>query len=308
MTVKLWSVGDLVAHKFEKPLFLCEPLVPSKGIVLLHGPAESGKTQLVMTLIKSIAEGTAFLGQFPCRPSCVLMVEVDTPDMIMQSRLAKWPCDLAAQANVSFLLSDSNINVLALTKQTKLPADFVAAQALKPDLVIFDVLRNIHTLDENDSRTVALVYEACQQLFPVSALLFIHHDRKKDAMGVRHRDEEASGSAAWRNLANVSWHMERTYDRSRPFVHLATLSLSKLRVEHRPLPIRLEMNDDTLLVAPTDPSAAQQAEDWVLQQSSHPTKKDVVQWLLDEKLCSQSTAYRIVQGLSKGAKNRLKNV
>lgn len=275
-------------------MFLCNPLIPSRGIVLLHGPSESGKTQLVMTLMKAIAEGTPFLSQFPCSQGRVLLVEVDTPDMIMQERLQRWPVEPEARSRISLLIdTNGDISVTGLAAMQTKPDALVAAQATHPDLVIFDALRNIHQLDENESRTTAIVYGACQRLFPGSALLFIHHDRKKDTTGLRHRDEEASGTGAWRNAANVGLHLERYYDHKDPFVHYATLGFSKLRVETRPQAIRLRMDDETLLVHPTDPTPYQLALGWA--QGQRVNERDVVDWLLNDKRCSRATAYRIAK-------------
>lgn len=294
MSLKRWGLEELRQHAFDRPMFLCEPLIPAAGIVLLHGPSESGKTQLALTLMKAIAEGTPFLGQFPCRQGKVLLVEVDTPDLIMQERVRRWPLAADNASRIS-LLTDTigDIDVRALA-QHQGNAELKAVQEFAPDLVVFDALRNIHQLDENDSRTTSIVYGACQRLFPRSALLFIHHDRKKDTQGIRHRDEEASGTGAWRNAANVGLHLERYYDHTNPHVHFATLGFSKLRVETRPLPIRLRMDDESLLVYPTEPTVLQQAQDWA-GTTGGKTERDVVDWLLQAKKCSRATAYRIAK-------------
>ena len=296
MTFQLWTTDGLREHVFPKPRFLCEPLVPSQGIVLLHGPSEAGKTQLVLTLIKALTEGTLFLRQFACSPSRVLLVEIDTPEMIMQERLQRW--DISADARQHVLLLTHTAGAISVPHLIGAPpeAPLAAAQAFLPDLVIFDALRNVHQLDENDSRTTALVYSSAQRLFPDSALLFVHHDRKRDPQGHRVRDEEAAGTAAWRNAANVGLHMERFYDAEQPFSHFATLGFSKLRVEVKPRPIRLRMDDETLLVYPTELSPLQHAEAWKAERNDISTRY-IVDRLLEEKLCSRATAYRIAKRL-----------
>lgn len=290
MTVKLWSARGLRQHVFERPRFLCDPLVPSGGIALIHGPSESGKTQLVMTLIKALLEGGTFLHQFPCQRARVLLVEADTPMLAIQDRLARLPL-ADALWNDFAVLADESKSFNLINQSISPDDDVLAAQAFAPDFIVFDALRDLHSLDEIDSRTPRAVYGAARKLFPRQSLSFIHHDRKRATMGTRVPDEEASGTGAWRNASDVSWHLERFYNHKDPHTHYATLRTSKTRWSEKISAIKLRMNDDTLLMEPTEPSVPQLITMW-LNDNPGLAEQAIVERLLDDKKCSRATAYR----------------
>ena len=286
---------ELCQQEFEKPLFLCDPLIPQSGIILLHGPSESGKTQVAMTLTKAILEGSSFLDQFPCRPGKVVLLEADTPMLAIQDRLRRFRKELLPALRPNFKLLIDETKSLDITKLSISPVeDVVLAQQFAPDLVIFDALRDLHPLDEIDSRTPRTVYGACRRLFPRAALLFIHHDRKKPTTGFRHPDEEASGSAAWRNASDVGLHLERFYDHKEPFSHFATLRSSKTRWSERVAPVRMQMHDETLLVKPTELSPSQLVAAWTREEPEIDERR-IIARLLEDKKCSRATAYRVAK-------------
>lgn len=303
MTLRLWTADALRAHKFERPMFLCDPLAPTGGIVLLHGPSESGKTQLVMTLIKAVLEGGLFLGQFPCRSGRVLLLEADTPMLLIQERLRRFPATPAQLAGFN-ILADETKAFNILTQSISPQSDMVAAQAFDPDLVVFDSLRDLHGLDENDSTSPKLVYGAIKRLFPRPTAIVIAHDRKKSTAGIRHPDEETSGHGAWRNASDISWHLERYYNHKEPFEHYATLRSSKTRWSEKIPPIRLKMDYETLLMTATEMSPEQLVMTWV-RENPELSERAVVDRLLGGQKCSRATAYRLAKKVLSHAARRL---
>lgn len=64
-----------------KPLMLIEDIIPVGSIVLVSGPAYSGKTFFALEAARAIATGESFMGRFPVeRPGNVLIVEQDSPE------------------------------------------------------------------------------------------------------------------------------------------------------------------------------------------------------------------------------------
>ena len=274
-------------------MFVCEPLAPSGGIVLLHGPSESGKTQLAMTFAKAVLEGGTFMNQFPCRPGRVLLVEADTPILLIQERLRKLPLLMEAKQRFC-VLADESKSFNILSQSVSPDPEMVRAQAFAPDVVIFDSLRDMHGLDENSSMAPRLVYGAIRRLFATQTLVVVAHDRKKPTQGTRHPDEETSGHAAWRNASDISWHLERWYNHKEPFEHYATFRSSKTRWSARAPTVRLKMDEETLLMIPTELSPAQLADAWV-REEGWLTERQVVERLLEGQKCSRATAYRIAK-------------
>lgn len=63
-----------------RPPMLIEEIIPEAAIVLVSGPAYSGKTFFALEAARSVALGTPFMGQWnPARRGNVLIVEQDAP-------------------------------------------------------------------------------------------------------------------------------------------------------------------------------------------------------------------------------------
>lgn len=155
-------------------------------------------------LAACIGEGVPFFGM-ETRKSRVLYIEVDTPMALVKERT-----DLLQPAeNVWFaFLSQFNVNLLTpeeagLFKHLR--------ESIAPALVIVNTLRKVHQGDDTKSGTPSLVYGAFQTLFPGSAILFVHHDKKESAdPKAKYISSEAfSGSQHWADDAQVCLHLVR---------------------------------------------------------------------------------------------------
>jgi hypothetical protein len=191
----------------------------------------------------AMGNGTSFFG-LPTKESRVLYLEVDTPEASIVKRLKLFS---PPPQNVWWLFSSplSVPNVDAAQHETLQRA----SEDIKPDVVFVNTLRKVHDMDDKESRTPKLVYSYFQKLFPSSALVFVHHMRKKpvDPKALAHHKEGFSGAMNWLNDAQVGLHLE-------PFKSEGT----NLRLYHRksqvsdtikPLPLLLG-KDGTHLSSP----------------------------------------------------------
>jgi archaellum biogenesis ATPase FlaH len=176
------------------------PWLPVGGQCLLVGEDGIGKTFLAMQLIEALVTGSDFLG-YPAQESRVALVEVDMGDRLTLERVQEMKLD---QSN--FLVS-----VGALDKsitQTGHTEDWVSEiNDFKPEVIVFDSLRELHTLDENSSDTPPKVYMACRKLFGEDkTFIFVHHTRKasREQNGLNtHAGQDYRGSSAWRASVDV---------------------------------------------------------------------------------------------------------
>lgn len=192
----------------------------------------------------AIGTGKSFFG-LPAKAGKVLYIEVDSPEVVLASRIRKIP----AAPNVWFLcLKPLNVPD---TREEELDQLREAQNEVRPDVVFLDTLRKLHKLDDKDSTTPVTVYSFFQHIFPQAALVFIHHTRKTptDTRMVENDKENFSGSMHFLDDAQVGLYLEKYDDAQGRF---------NLRLQHKksqaselikPLPLMLS-KDGTALNSP----------------------------------------------------------
>ena len=251
-TLRGWELEELLAHRFSRPLYLCEPILPSGGRALLHGQPGLGKTQLALTLAIAVAQGEDFLG-FPCEPGPAAFFQFDMPKELFQDRLRKafgWEKDANLPSLPPIKVVTASYGELVGEWLRKMPEAVEEMREMSPALVVVDSITQTHELDENTMEAAKYVYSTFQRLFPDSALLFIHHDRKADGAELM-VDQAYSGHNAWMRPIDIGLHLVGT--KKGPL-----LDFSKVRTEDRSklVAIPLVMDKDTLLMEPAGVHAA----------------------------------------------------
>ena len=163
------SWADLVAQPLGAIPFLIAPYVPEGGIILLYGKTRLGKSPLTWEIARCVGSGEPFFGH-PVRQGRVLYLELDTPRRLVQPRVEL----LTTAPNVWWEFLPA-INIFDSLAQSHLRT--LQAQCL-PDIVEVNTLRAIHYGDEKDAALPLKVYKTFQAIFPSSAIVFVHHDKK----------------------------------------------------------------------------------------------------------------------------------
>jgi hypothetical protein len=240
---------DLEKKEYHLPEFLLDPYIPRESIVLLWGDTSIGKSPITWAMAKAVGSGTHFFG-LPCREGRVLYIEADTPEVVYVPRLRK----TKAAPNVWFLFTKP-LSVPGVTKeQYKLLSE--VKDEVDPELIILSSLRKLHAMDDKDSKTPTAIYGFFQHLFPKSALLFIHHERKgsQDPRAVYHNKEGFSGSKHWIDDSQVGLHLSRYLVKKRSGRGIESnlklfLRKSQATEEIKPLPLLLS-GDGTNVSSP----------------------------------------------------------
>jgi hypothetical protein len=196
--LKTYTWEEINTMKVQEPDFLINPFIVKEGITFLWGKWGVGKSPTTWWMAKAIGSGTEFFG-LPTRKGRVLYLDVDSPETVALNRLKK----IQPAPNVLFAIRKPMMFPGQQPEQDRELIDI--RKEFKPDLVVFNTLRKCHDLDDKDSKTPKMVYSYYQSLFPKSALLFVHHD-KKDSPDPKARvnpTESFSGSQAWINDAQV---------------------------------------------------------------------------------------------------------
>jgi len=289
---RFWPPGALTIHVFETPAFCVTPFLPQGGIALLHGPPGVGKSQLALTLGLAVATGTEFLTpEYKTLANNVLYIQLDVIAPIQQERMHVLNGKYGAAPLAFFTMTD-RFNVLQPPRGPPLDS----ARAFNPSLVIIDALRDTHTLDEDESATVPIVFGAWRTLFPDATLVFLHHDRKVQLVpggSERMFSESARGSGAW--LAKVDCGLHMTDVKGD-----LTMFFSKVRTCPPQAPLAVKLNDESLLVELTKPTPRQQALTKIAEFAAHGkrwSKGAAAHYLQTECRCPKATAYRIAKEL-----------
>lgn len=160
-------------------------ILPLDGRGFLAGSTGIGKTNLLLRLTRCLAEGTPILGRYPVStPRTVLYVALEGSRRGMRKRLKKVWDGAVGDSRSRFLLVFTQLNLASEDGVAELERLIVETGA---DVVILDPLRNAHTLDENDSRDMAMLTSTIDRLIAEHGCAFIaaHHDRKKPPMTKR---------------------------------------------------------------------------------------------------------------------------
>lgn len=163
--------------------WLIHGLLPKPGRFLLVGLPKVGKSNLALQMALAVSRGESFLGS-QVEKGRVLFLQFDATDFEWKDRF-----DTLKEAGVD--LSGDNFVVapehLQLPFNTQNLLHQVWLEALlkdvSPDLVVIDVLRELHTADEDSSTEMK---NACSPLFhilrPYSSLILHHTTKLQDGV------------------------------------------------------------------------------------------------------------------------------
>ena len=210
----------------ERPTlnWLIPDLLPKPGMLLLLGEPFAGKSFLAFQLALCLGQGRLFLHK-KCRRSRVLYLQFDPSELVWRDRILSIQRAGVDLSGPIFMVhpddNKRNMHILTLESQRFLQESLDATQ---PDVVIIDVLREIHSCDEQDSTQMKQVGDALMQLFHGYSLILIHHTRKQESDKPVEVINSSRGSSYVTGKADATWliHQGRLHIVSRfgaPSVH-----------------------------------------------------------------------------------------
>lgn len=174
---RIISVFDLFNEDAEEEMFLWENLIPAGSLVTIAGPSDSGKTMLARQLCIAIANGDSQLLNLRLNLVYKKSIYVSTEDTkrdwvfkMQKLNLSKDEKEVIG-SNMSIVVEYENIVQLLKKELSTTPVD----------LVVFDVLTDLFTGDQNSTsnfRAFIKPFKALAALHGTS-FLFIHHLSKK---------------------------------------------------------------------------------------------------------------------------------
>lgn len=160
--------------------WLVPKTIPRPGLIALIGPEKGGKSFLALDLGIRLSRGETILG-YPARLAAkVLYLQFDTSEAIWRDRIRELDAsgyDIHAPNLLMVHPEDQLLpfNIVSASGRAWLSEVLTASN---PDLVIIDVLREIHTKDENNSTEMKLVGDALTEAFTGRSVILVHHTKK----------------------------------------------------------------------------------------------------------------------------------
>ena len=161
--------------------WLVDGLIPKPCYLMLMGPPKHGKSFIAWDIASRVAKGESVMGYSMSNgPQKVLYLQLDTPEVLWTDRLKTFAA-CGVDLNIPNLMmihpADLQLPLLVTDARGKLDMRKAIEQS-QCDMLVIDVLREIHQEDENDSTSMKVVFDALAPLTKDISVLLLHHTRK----------------------------------------------------------------------------------------------------------------------------------
>lgn len=206
------SAQDLAFYEHPEQYWVLPGLLPKPGLLVILGSPRAGKSYLALQTAMAIAQGQQLFPNHPkSKPHSVLYFYQDkTGPFVFQERLRSLHQQKVSLSGPLFFPHPKDhhgaINILE-PDCYRYFADMI--KAADPDVVVFDVLREFHNMDENDSTQMKIVGDAITTMCHGRAIIIVHHTKKLDyqkSQGITVKNIDASrGSNYIPGKADFTW-------------------------------------------------------------------------------------------------------
>ena len=296
------TLEEFVARTYDMR-YLVHPILPASGVGIIHGKAGHGKSQWMLTLLEALSSGNNFLGKYKTTESKILYIQADMPENLFNERLNKAYASFRARENI-IITQTRAFNIFDPRAQDCL-ADLAAKYT--PDMVVVDTLRKTHLEKENDSDASGIIYATWQEIFN-AGIFFQHHDRKSHFVPKGSKKDDGSdsdpeahpetfrGNRSWVDDSDLGIHLYKFARRNK-----LIMNFSKWRCDPQPT-MTLEMDPETLLIAPTKPETARE---WAqLLSTKGLTKEEWAKAIMENAGVKTSMAYKVIGEVEEAMENQ----
>lgn len=236
------TLEQLLAQQRPHTYFVCRPIIPSGGIVVILGQEKAMKSLLATNLAYLLASGRD-VWRWPIRGGArsVLYIEQEVGEWELQERLEKmhsyWN-DPIAKLNLRLVSKDLRIGLDTAAGIKRLTEEVEEAN---PDVLILDPIREFHSGDENDSTSMMKVMRPARQLCidRRMTLVIIHHTAKASEFRPGNTPSSGRGSNYLVTSANTIMNLEKLVKTDESVVKVSFV----LRSDRTPRPLTLRLNE-----------------------------------------------------------------
>jgi RecA-family ATPase len=290
-----WS-HDYIAEVDADEDWLIEPILPSGGAMNIYGKPKSGKSFLALGMAIAVADpGVAEWNGFKIgRHGPVLYVQMDTPRSEWKRRKRKVfdaGYSLENLAVVDMKMSPYPFNVMLPTHLAWLQQQ---TDAVKPILVVYDVVREMHEEDENDSSSMKRVMSQLVRGANGAASIILSHSRKDSQFNQAGSEsdimDEGRGSSYISGRMDTIVRLTTSSKEKQPLK--GNMTYKGRSVEQTKLPVIMD-GESSLFVLTESDAKLDQLVGQVTRDNPTWSRRKQAQWIVSEhKGIGQSTAER----------------
>jgi RecA-family ATPase len=248
------SLHELLVTPADPTFYLCFPLLPKGGRVVIGAPPKHFKSMLALNMAYDLAEGGALLGVTKGdgdplwrvkNPLTVLYVEKEIGQYRVRERMERIHGKRGgslAPYNVHYVCKDK-AHEFTLDSEYGLGKLRHEIEAKRPDVLVLDPLRKFHEADEDSSTEMVKVFknlDSLQKEFKF-ATICVHHTGKRSEWRDQGDPESLRGSS------EIFADVDSVIMLSRPVKtdnHVLRLSFT-LRSSEDPKPVLMRFDKDS---------------------------------------------------------------
>jgi len=203
--IKRFPVVRISDVKHVSFTFQIDKIWPVNNVGIISSPPGNYKSWLAGEIAVSIASGTKLFGLYECAKGKVLAFNAeDCPSTVTRSRIEA----ITRKKKLNFKELDIqllDIPSITLNNEDTQKQLELTIEHHKPDFLIFDPLRNVHSLDEDNATDMSKLLHFLREInrkYSCSILL-VCHDRKHGIGTSKDRAAKVRGSSAligWRDV------------------------------------------------------------------------------------------------------------
>jgi len=168
------KLSDIVNKEFGEYKYIVENFIPREGITIIGGAPKSGKSWICLHIMNCIASGTDV---FEKKTHKAKMLVIDEENSLrgLKRRVLKSFKDVDELPIA--VVSQQNFKI-DRKEDRKWLIEYMNEEGI--ELLVFDSFRRISTKDENESKSIAELYENFKEVMMGTGcgILLIHHNRK----------------------------------------------------------------------------------------------------------------------------------
>ncbi|BCX67269.1 AAA family ATPase [Pseudomonas izuensis] len=178
--IQRWGARAILEDYETSPVWVFEGLIEKGDQWIVSGAPKSGKSRLALQIAIAASEGTEFFGYKCTSRQKVLYIDFELSKRLSAERVVTMYANSKNKlVNNSYFFRCSDYKSIDILNEDDTRTLQAQIEALKPDLIIFDVLARMHGVDENSNPEMTKVMLRARQLSGDAAHIIVHHARKE---------------------------------------------------------------------------------------------------------------------------------
>jgi len=294
------SAGELLKMSFqhETPV-IGRGILPAKAGMIIAGESGVGKSLFRTELAIHLATGVDAWGLEIPEPRRVLVIQSENTYEAEQCRLSKMLRGLGIESytwkdqdHLVFVDPSARID---LTQKQDIEWVLRLIQETDSDVVIWDPLTNLHSVNENENGPMRRVLNSITEIgreTGATSIVIDHYGKPNETHGSRHRTRGASSKKDW---ADTLIGIERLGGSDENKIKV---EFHKVRNGRSPAPLLLERTEAMLHVASYENSACSPVEVRAILQGLGGVVKEqkpLLKAIIEKANCGEKTARKYIQ-------------